>query len=192
MSGKTLLNDYRIVGFEQSVGIQFPMRATDQSGSLRSTLSKDEGDKAKTIVIKTHLRFSEDKELTKLVQIAEAKNSKGERVVYAIKNLLVNAAGIKQCRFEGDIRIDEMTGLWAWEVTLNFTEVNSTTEKAEARKAKKKTAKAVQASGTAVTPKATEPVVNNNTANKSVTQQNEEALGPWEKRIKAVDDWLGK
>jgi hypothetical protein len=101
------LNGTRIPGHNQKVSIDLKFASEDMSGNGNSTAKADKGDKGKTIKVKTSIKFIDADLLTLLVNLAEAKDSSGERVTYHIINATANAMNMRQGFFDETLSVQE-------------------------------------------------------------------------------------
>lgn len=127
------LNGQTVPGFGVKVSASMHLAGEDLSGNSSSTAQAETGDKAKELNISLSIRYSDAKELTRLVGLAEAKGSTDERVRYNIVNRTAQALGIRQVQFQGDVSVREDDSLFMWSVTFKLVEYQSVPEKKEQR-----------------------------------------------------------
>lgn len=145
------LNRIKIPGYRQKVTARLTVAGEDMSGQGSHTPQADTGDKPKEIGVTTQIKFSEEKDLTRIVTLAEGRDGVGERTVYNILNRTANAMGVRQVVFQGSVDVREDENLQLWTVSFDLVEYGSTAEKKQARL--QKPAVAVQTpTGTPVSP----------------------------------------
>ncbi|MFB3237234.1 hypothetical protein Q7C15_00370 [Aeromonas salmonicida] len=114
-----------------SVSMQFQDK--DQSGQTSSTSSAEQGAKGKEIDVSGLIPFKEERMLSRLFELADAKGNGGKRHVYRVGSLLAKSVKVRQAKFAGRITASEQEGLLAWQVQFTLKEFNSVPEKREAR-----------------------------------------------------------
>jgi hypothetical protein len=132
------LNGIKIPGYNQKVSANLRLESVDISGKTSYTPRAETGDKPKSVSVALQIRFIDEAQLKLIVQLAEAKNDKDERVIYNILNRTANTFGMRQIRFDGDVQAREDQSLELWNVTFELIEYNSTAEKKEQRSTSKK------------------------------------------------------
>lgn len=131
------LNGVKIPGYNQKVSANLRLESVDLSGKTSYTPRAETGDKPKSVGVALQIKFADAAQLKLIVQLAEAKNDKDERVVYHILNRTANTFGMRQVKFEGDVQAREDQSLELWNVTFELIEYRSTAEKKEQRAAAK-------------------------------------------------------
>jgi hypothetical protein len=114
-----------------SASMQFQDK--DQSGQTSSTSSAEQGAKGKDIDVSGLIPFKEDRMLSRLFELADAKGNGGKRHVYRVGSLLAKSVKVRQAKFAGRITASEQEGLLAWQVQFTLKEFNSVPEKREQR-----------------------------------------------------------
>lgn len=127
-----LLDDYTVPGFGLTVSLTLPIKDEDASGDSSSTSKAEKGKKGKKLEVKTKIRFKDEDKLSEFMALAEA-TSKGDGRLFTITNRVANAAGMRQGRFSGDVKIDPQEGLAMWELSFSLAEHKSVPEMAEDR-----------------------------------------------------------
>lgn len=127
-----LLDGYTVPGFGLTVSLTLPIKDEDASGDSSSTSKAEKGKKGKKLEVKTKIRFKDEDKLTEFMSLAEA-TSKGDGRLFTITNRVANAAGMRQGRFSGDVKIDPQEGLAMWELSFSLAEHKSVPEMAEDR-----------------------------------------------------------
>lgn len=187
------LNGTAIKGHELKVEVSLPLESKDVSGQSSKTTRVEQGDKAKTVAVSLVIKFDNEKDLSALITLAEAKNGSAERMIYTILNRTANAMSIRQVQFDGDVRVAEHDSLQLWNVSFSLAEHNSVAEKKEARVEKKKKPVTVQkAAGKTVaskTPSTNTPATTNPTPAAPVTAPE---LTQWEKMLQVLDNGAAK
>ncbi|MCH5144108.1 DNA-binding protein [Desulfovibrio sp. UIB00] len=127
-----ILDDYTVPGFglNMSIGAQF--KDEDASGETSSTAKADKGKKGKKLEVRLSLRFKDANDLSELMRIAEATEN-GDGKIYTITNDTANAAGMRQGRFTGNLKVDEDEKLRMWSISFTLAEHVSVPEMEEAR-----------------------------------------------------------
>lgn len=105
----------------------------DQSGQTSSTSSAEQGAKAKELDVSGLIPFKDERMLSRLFELADAKGDGGKRHVYRVGSLLAKSVKVRQAKFAGRITASEQEGLLAWQVQFTLKEFNSVPEKREAR-----------------------------------------------------------
>lgn len=180
------LNDTKIPGHDQKVSVDLKLASEDMSGNSSSTAKAQKGDKGKTIKVQTSIKFIDADQLSLLVNLAEAKDSSGEQLIYNIINHTANAMNMRQGFFDETFSVKENDSTEDWNISFSMSEHHSVPEKKEARKGEKKVteqaAKGTPVNGQAAGTAAASPA--------AVTEQAVE-LTPFEKKLKGLDTWLG-
>ena len=178
------LNGEKVPGHAQKFSIDLKFPSEDTSGNGSSTAKADKGDKGKTFKVKLSIRYIDDGELSQLVNMAEAKDSNGERMIYNIVNKTANAANMRQGFFDESFSITEDETTERWNISFSMSEHQSVPEKKEARKAEKPVTEqpAKGAPVNSATAGAAAPA--------AVTTQAVD-LTPTEQQLKALNDWIG-
>ncbi|MCS3767008.1 hypothetical protein HNP12_001065 [Aeromonas hydrophila] len=114
-----------------SASMQFQDK--DQSGQTSSTSSAEQGAKAKELDVSGLIPFKDERMLSRLFELADAKGNGGKRHVYRVGSLLAKSVKVRQAKFAGRITASEQEGLLAWQVQFTLREFNSVPEKREAR-----------------------------------------------------------
>lgn len=134
MSDFLLLDDYTVPGFGLTTSLTLPIKDEDASGDSSSTSKAEKGKKGKKLEVKTKIRFKDEDKLTEFMALAESM-SKGDGRLFIITNRIANAAGMRQGRFSGDVKIDPQEGLAMWTLSFSLAEHKSVPERAEEREA---------------------------------------------------------
>ncbi|WP_430442312.1 hypothetical protein ACLI07_08190 [Providencia huaxiensis] len=106
----------------------------DQSGQTSSTAVAEQGIKPKELRITGVINFVDDKILTRLFALAEAKDG-GNLKRYRVANHTAKAINFRIGTFTGNIDASEIDGQMAWQVTFTLREHLSVSEKKDARAA---------------------------------------------------------
>jgi hypothetical protein len=119
----------------KSCKIELSMQLADQdvSGQTSATGSTEQGDKAKELRITGLIPFTDAAQLTRLFELASAKDEAGNRVVRRFGASIGRTAKIRQVKFHGSVTAPEHSNLMAWQVTFNLREYLSIPEVAEQR-----------------------------------------------------------
>ncbi len=117
-----------------SASMQFQDK--DQSGQTSSTSSSEQGAKAKELDVSGLIPFKEERMLSRLFELADAKGNGGQRHIYRVGSLLAKSVKVRQARFAGRVTASEQEGLLAWHVQFTLKEFNSVPEKREQRQPK--------------------------------------------------------
>ncbi|OTA20165.1 hypothetical protein Xbed_01639 [Xenorhabdus beddingii] len=107
---------------------------SDQSGQSSSTAVAEQGIKPKELRITGIIPFTEQKTLSRLFALAEAKEN-GNLKRYRIANLTAQAINFRIGTFTGTIDASKLDGKQAWQVTFTLREHLSVSEKRDARAA---------------------------------------------------------
>ena len=174
-----LLDDYTVPGFGLTTSLTLPIKDEDASGDSSSTSKAEKGKKGKKLEVKTKIRFKDEDKLTEFMALAESM-SKGDGRLFIITNRIANAAGMRQGRFSGDVKIDPQEGLAMWTISFSLAEHKSVPERAEEREATPAVA-AQQNNGAKVDAAA---------APEGSTGETEQ-LDIFQRTLKKVNDWWG-
>ncbi|CCW29822.1 conserved hypothetical protein [Xenorhabdus nematophila F1] len=104
----------------------------DQSGQSSSTAVAEQGIKPKELRITGIIPFTEQKTLSRLFALAEAKDN-GNLKRYRVANLTAQAINFRIGTFTGTIDASKVDGKQAWQVTFTLREHLSVAEKRDAR-----------------------------------------------------------
>lgn len=179
-----LLDDYTVPGFGLTVSLTLPIKDEDASGDSSSTAKAKKGDKAKKLEVKVCIRFKDEAKLSALVSKAEAMSA-GDGQVFTVTNRVANAAGMRQGRFSGDLKVEPQQGLAMWTVSFSIAEHNSVPERAEEREEPRETS-TQQHSGADVD-NAAAPAGSTATG----TVDKEENLDATQRCLKKLENWFG-
>ncbi|WP_340618946.1 hypothetical protein [Xenorhabdus entomophaga] len=105
---------------------------SDQSGQSSSTAVAEQGIKPKELRITGIIPFTEQKTLSRLFALAEAKDG-GNLKRYRVANLTAQAINFRISTFTGTIDASKVDGKQAWQVTFTLREHLSVAEKRDAR-----------------------------------------------------------
>ena len=161
-----------------SASMQFQDK--DNSGQTSSTSSSEQGEKAKELDVSGLVPFNDGNTMSRLFELAAAKQDGGQRHIYRVGSLLAKGVKVRQAKFAGRITASEQEGLMAWQVQFTLREHNSVPEKREQRQPKPK----------ATVGQGTENASPANTASTKATTEQEQ-LSSWERMVKGLDDKLG-
>jgi len=127
------LNEQKIPGYQQKVAATLSLAGQDLSGQSSGSQQAEAGDKPKALSISTNIKFDDAKDLSLLINLAEARNANDERERYTIINPTAKAMNIRQVSFQGDVSVRESDSLEAWAVSFKLIEFQSVPEKKEQR-----------------------------------------------------------
>lgn len=152
------LDGNRLPGFNYTITASYQLADQDLSGKSSSTLTADDGDKAKSLNVRCSIRMSTPGELRALKNVLEARDGDHERVVYSIINDTAMALDIRRVQPSGAVYVTEGQTLRQWDVSFTLKEFDSVPEKKQVqaveRKTKAKKVAAQAATGAPVTPSA--------------------------------------
>ncbi|PKG57747.1 hypothetical protein [Shewanella sp. GutDb-MelDb] len=115
------------------VALSMQLAEQDMSGQSSSTASSEQGDKAKELKVTGLIPFTDKWQLSRLFELATAKDEAGNRLVRRIGSGLSRAVKIRQVKFFGQISAPEHPTLLAWNVSFQLREYLSIPEVAEQR-----------------------------------------------------------
>lgn len=115
------------------VELSMQLAEQDMSGQTSSTASSEQGDKAKELKVTGLIPFTDKTQLSRLFELAIAKDETGNRLVRRIGSELARAVKIRQVKFFGQINAPEHPTLLAWNVSFQLREYLSIPEVAEQR-----------------------------------------------------------
>lgn len=84
-----------------SVSMQFQDK--DSSGQTSSTSSSEQGEKAKELDVSGLVPFNDERTLSRLFELADAKGDGGKRHIYRVGSLLAKSVKVRQAKFTGRI-----------------------------------------------------------------------------------------
>ncbi|MCL1123516.1 baseplate complex protein [Shewanella surugensis] len=105
----------------------------DVSGQSSSTADVEQGDKSKEIKVDGLIPFTDTAQLTRIFELASARDEAGNRQINRVSSTLTRAAKIRQMKFCGQISAPEHGSLMAWQVSFRLREYLSVPEVAEQR-----------------------------------------------------------
>lgn len=150
----------------------------DQSGQSSSTVNSEQGIKPKELRITGTIPFTEEKTLTRLFALAEAKEN-GLLKRYRVANRMASAINFRLGTFTNGIDASKMDGKQAWQITFTLREHLSVPEKRESRSAGQVKAK-------------TQNMSDKPKANGEGAPEQEQELSRFEKDVlKPINDGLG-
>lgn len=122
-------------GYALFVDAQIDMPTDDLSGNTDTTDRADRGVKPKKLMVTFSLRHNkaEYQYMTEFIALAEAKDSKGEAIVYTVVHPLAQAMRIRQMRFSATLNIVKDDILKKWDLTFVLEEFRSVPEKLAAQ-----------------------------------------------------------
>lgn len=127
------LNQQKINGSAIKVAATLPLSSADMSGQSSYAETAETGDKPKQLTVTMQIKYSNTKDLSALVVLAQAKNEVAERLVYSVVNTTARAMNIRRVRFDGDLMVREDESTKLWNVSFKLIEVKSVPEVKEAR-----------------------------------------------------------
>lgn len=166
------LSGTRIPGYNQKVSARLNLAGEDMSGQSSYTSQVETGDKPKEVTVYTEIKFTDKQDLTDLVNLAEARKSTNERMIYNILNHMANAMGIRQVVFQGTLDVHEDDRLNLFIVNFSLIEYASIPEKKEKKQADKNVSYQ-DSTGTPVAEVAANPALLAAAAEASIKRANE-------------------
>ncbi|MEX5732976.1 hypothetical protein [Providencia hangzhouensis] len=149
----------------------------DQSGQASSTANAEQGIKSKELRVSGLIPFSDEKQLTRLFELVEAKENNGNMKRYRVAHEVAQAIKLREATFSGAIDAAEQVDKMAWLVNFTLREYNSVAERRANRAAGSAAKTKVQgANGTTIT---------------GTDDSETEPLSGLEKFLKKVDDAIG-
>ena len=128
--------------------VTLPIRNKRLDGQSSSTLTSNQGSKAKSLSFACLIPFSEKEHLSELIAIAEAIEDDGARRVYRIQQEDAAAADVREVIFDGNLSFRKTENLLAWSVNFSLLQVHSVPESKERRIHQKTTDKPTQQDST--------------------------------------------
>lgn len=153
----------------------------DQSGQANSTANAEQGIKSKELRISGMIPFNDSKQLTRLFELVEAKESNGSMKRYRVAHEVAQAIKMREATFTGAIDAAEQVDKMAWIINFTLREYNSVAERRAARGAKAN-AKVQGANGTTTA----------GTSQSGEQGEGEESLSWFENVLKKVDTAIGE
>jgi hypothetical protein len=117
-----------------TVAMRMELKDQDMSGQSSSTDKAEQGDKGKTLSFTGTIAFKNVAVLTRLYQLASAKDDNDNRAAYRIGNDTARSLKIRDGKFTGSISAMEHNSLLAWNVSFELREHNGVAEQKENRK----------------------------------------------------------
>ena len=127
-----------------TVSMSMELKDQDMSGQSSGTDTAEQGDKGKVLSFAGLIAFKNSDTLTKLYQLASAKNDVDNRQTYRIGNDTARNLKVREGKFTGTITATEHSSLLAWNVSFELREVNGVAEQKENRKNQQTTATQIQ------------------------------------------------
>jgi hypothetical protein len=124
------------------ISVTLPIKNKKLSGDTSSTLTTNEGSKAKVLSVACVIAFEDGEHLTELMTLAEATETSGKRRVYRIQQADAQIADIREVIFDGNFSYRKTEGLLAWSVTFSLLQYNSVAEAKEIRQQQQQANKA--------------------------------------------------
>lgn len=115
------------------VEMSMELKDQDMSGQSSGTDTAEQGDKGKKLSITGTVPFNDRDTLTRLYQLASAKDEHQNRQIYRVANSTAQALKIRQAKFTGRVSASEHGSLLAWNVSFELREHNSAAEQKEQR-----------------------------------------------------------
>lgn len=115
------------------VAMSMELKDQDMSGQSSGTDAAEQGDKGKKLSFAGTIPFKSVSILTKLYQLASAKDESDNRQVYRVGNDLARALKIREAKFTGNVNATEHGSLLAWNVSFELREHNGVAEQKENR-----------------------------------------------------------
>ncbi|WP_429134279.1 hypothetical protein [Aeromonas hydrophila] len=171
------LNGEPIVMRSMRINLSMQFQDKDQSGQTSSTSSAEQGAKAKELDVSGLVPFKDEKALSRLFELADAKQDGGQRAVYRVGSLLAKSVKVRQAKFAGRITASEQEGALAWQVAFTLREHNSVPEKREQR--------------LPGSPAKVGQGTDNTSAAGNGSGEQDDQLSSWEKVVKGLDNKLG-
>lgn len=133
MNPQLLIGGQPIYGHFINVSSTLDIPQADLSGQTSATDKADQGVKPKKLAVSLTVPFDNADWITTLVNLAEARDGKGETIPYIIVDKLAAALNIRQVTFVGTLSINESGQERAWDVSFSLSEHHSPAETAEKR-----------------------------------------------------------
>ena len=146
----------------------------DQSGQASSTANAEQGIKSKELRVSGLIPFSHEKQLKRLFELVEAKESNGAMKKYRVAHEVAQTINLREATFSGVIDAAQQTDKMAWLVNFTLREYNSVAERRASRTGTA-SAKVQGANGVSV----------------PTDDDKQESLSSLEKFLKKVDNAIG-
>lgn len=117
-----------------TVSMSMELKDQDMSGQTSATDTSEQGDKGKKLAIAGTISFKNVNVLTRLYQLASAKDETDNRQTYRIGNDVARALKIRETKFTGTVNATEHSSLLAWNISFELREHNGVAEQKEIRK----------------------------------------------------------
>ena len=159
----------------------------DMSGQKSSTKKSDKGVKAKELNVTGFIPYSQKEWLTKLFNLAESEDGKGEQSKYRVSCTIAEAVNMREVQFSGEVSATEQSGQLGWAISFTLREVNSVAEKKEQRKKKTKAKAQGEKAPTAQSSTNKSAVENSGKSEQSQTKQDDSFWGKIDKELGKID-----
>ncbi len=130
-------NNFTVPGKNLNVSVAINLTRKELSAQGSSTQTASTGDKPAKVKISLQLALTERHKYRELLEIAKAKNSAGDPVVYEIVDEICYDHSIMQVIFTGKISCKKDNSLRCYNISFALQEFNSVAEKREKRETKK-------------------------------------------------------
>ncbi len=117
-----------------TVAMSMELKDQDMSGQSSATDKAEQGDKGKTLTFAGTIAFKNVAVLTKLYELASAKDEADNRQSYRIGNDTARSLKIREGKFTSMVTATEHNSLLAWDVSFQLREYNGVAEQKENRK----------------------------------------------------------
>ena len=125
--------NYTVPGKNIKVAVSKNFDRKELSAQSSSTSTASSGDKPAKVKVSLQIPLTERKKYRQLVEIAQAKNSKGDPIIYEIVDNICFDHNILQVIFVGKLSCKEDNSLRCYNVSFCLQEFNSVAEKREQR-----------------------------------------------------------
>lgn len=127
------LDDFTVPGKDLKVAGSLKIKSVPLDGSTSSTDTEHQGFEPKKLAVSLQISHVDENDLKSIFTAAETLGADETPKIYTIVDRTANAMGIKQCRFDGDVKIRNNGSLKAWTVSFSLIESLSNAEKTESQ-----------------------------------------------------------
>lgn len=125
--------ELKVPGKNVKVNVSLTLERKDLSGQSSDSSFANAGAKAQKVNVSCQIPVAENRDLSRLLEIARACDSRDEPIVYTISDDLCAAMNIRQVIFCGEVRATESESLRVYDVSFELQEYRSIPQKREER-----------------------------------------------------------
>ncbi len=127
--------ELKVPGKNVKVNVSLTLERKDLSGQSSDSSFANAGAKAQKVSVSCQIPIAEDRDLSRLLEIARACDANDEPIVYTVSDDLCAAMSIRQVIFCGEVRAAESESLRVYDVSFELQEYQTVPQKREERAA---------------------------------------------------------